>query len=177
MVRLVVDHDELTAPRPAPDELIETTADTTHHVFIALPVVGAEDLLGELRRTHPRVQDKLVVVDYFDVGQLEIAEHLAGHEMECAIVAIVVPRSEDLQTVPYGDARCDQQEVSAEPLVSRSRRSVECLPGDKHGHNESLPAAGRDLHGGPGEPIIELVIGVIKHLGHGEIAYSASPTA
>ena len=91
-----------------------------------------------------------VVVRDDDFGAVDVRQHVGRNEVAVAVVALRVVRLEDSQAVPDRDPRRDHQETPAVEVASRCPDIVDGLPGDQHGHDGGLAAAGGHFQGGAG---------------------------
>ena len=100
-----------------------------------------------------------VVVGDDDLRPLQVAEHVAGHELAAGVVAVRVVRLQHPEPVPDRDAGSDHQEPARESLAARPADRVDRLPGDDHRHDRGLAGAGGELQGQPREAGVSFLAG------------------
>ena len=82
-----------------------------------------------------------VIVGDHDDGALDVAEHVAGHDLAAGVVAVRVLWQQHAQTVLDGQAWCHYEEAARELLAGRVAHRIHGLPCDEHGHDGGLAGA------------------------------------
>ena len=156
MVRLVVQSEHVLHAH-------ELGHDALEHLALALQrtQVGSASLkegAAALRDLHRLAKLEGVEIGDDDLRAVEIAQHVAGHELPALVVAVRVVGLEHPEPVLDRDARRDNQEAPCEtPAVGASDR-VDRLPGDEHGHDGGLSGPGGQLHRKPGQIGVRLFV-------------------
>ena len=112
-----------------------------------------------LRQRQRLARHERVVVGDDDLRPLQVAEHVAGHELAAGVVAVRVVRLQHPEPVPDRDAGSDHQEPARESLAARPADRVDRLPGDDHRHDRGLAGAGGELQGQPREAGVGFLAG------------------
>ena len=120
-----------------------------------------------LRQLQPLARHERVVVGDDDLRPLEVAQHVAGHELAARVVGVGVVRLQHPQPVADRHAGSDHQEPAREPRAAGPADRVDGLPGDEHRHDRGLAGTGGELQGESGEPGVRLLarhLEVVKDL-------------
>ena len=146
MVGLVVDDDDVPL-------VAQAAADAADHLAFGFgegrvaAALAAQDVLGELAGLDLLAAQEGVEVGDDDLGLAQLVHQVGGHDVHCAVVVARVAGQQHPQPVADRDAGRDDQEGVGEAGVLGVGQLVERLPGDQHGHDHGLAAAGGHLAG------------------------------
>jgi len=97
-----------------------------------------------------------------DFGLLELLARVFGDEVELAVVVVGIVGEQDAEAVADGNAGGDDEERVGEAVVLRVGQLVEGVPGDEHGHDDGLAAAGGHFEGHAEEEWVGIVVGAAE---------------
>jgi len=86
-----------------------------------------------------------VIVGDDDHGALDVAQHVARHDLAAGVVAVWVLQQQHAQAILDGQARRDQQEATREFFAVWAAHSVNSLPRDDHRHHRGLARTSSQL--------------------------------
>ena len=118
---------------------------------------AARDVLGLARHEG-------VVVGDDDGGAVQVAEHVARHQLAALVVAVRVVGLQHAQAVADGQAGGHHQEAAREPPSARMAHRVDRLPRDQHRHHRGLAGAGGELQRQPREAGVGLLVRLLQPL-------------
>ncbi len=160
VVRLVVQGEDALEPHQARHDTLEHLPHglLRRQVRAGAPQQGA----AALRQLQPLARHERVVVGDDDLRPLEVAQHVAGHELAARVVGVGVVGLQHPQPITDRHAGGDHQEPAGEPRAAGPADSVDGLPGDEHRHYRGLAGAGGELQGESREPGVRLFAGLLQ---------------
>jgi len=157
VVGLVVEHHDVPLGAQFP-------ADAAHYLVGRLRegarVAAGEDLLGEPGCLHALARQEAVIVGDDDLGVTQLRQLVGGHQVALAVVVARVLWEQHAEPVADRDARGHHEEGVGESVVLRVGQLVERVPGDEHGHDDRLAAAGGHFEGDAEQERVVLVVGL-----------------
>ena len=100
-----------------------------------------------------------VVIGDDDLGALQVAEHVTGHQLAAGVVAVRVIGLQDAQAVFDGEAGRDQQKTTRELFAIGPTHRVDGLPCDEHRHHGGLARTCGQLKGQAHQLRVGIVVG------------------
>ena len=116
------------------------------------------------RKIHRFTELECVVVGDDDLGLFKITQHLSGYQFPALVIAVGVIREQDAESVPDGDAGCDDQEPAGVFLAAWAACCVDRLPGDEHRHDGGLARARGKLQCKSVESRVRALIGILQQI-------------
>src|SRR5450631_2500477 len=101
--------------------------------------------MASMREKSLMVHVEGVIVGNDDLRVVDVFEHVARHQFAVLIVAVRVIRLEHAESVFDGQTGGNDEEATGEILAAGTADGVDCLPGDKHGHDGGFACAGGQL--------------------------------
>ena len=99
-----------------------------------------------------------MVVGDDDVGVVHQLTDVRREQLTLVVVVAVLARLKYAQPVADGDAGRDDEKSLREARVAWGDMLVHSLPGDEHGHDDSLAGSGGHLESDPRKPEVEIVV-------------------
>ena len=158
VMRLIVDDEHTAQPHQVRHDALEHLAFGFKRIELLAvpPLQQPAPTLGQLDAL-TRLEG--VVIRDDDLGALQVAAHVAGHQFAPLVVAVGVIGLQHAQPVFDGQARRDQQKPACELLAVGAAYRIDGLPGNQHRHHGGFASARRELKGQAHQLGIRIVVG------------------